>query len=234
MQHPLVKCLLVLLLSVTGVVYNAHCQSAMDSALARYGSDYQQERIYVQFDKGLYTAGETIWFKAYLMAGIDPSLISKNFYIDWSDADGNILAHESSPIIESSARGQFDIPASFAGKILHVRAYTKWMLNFDTAFLYNKDIRVVAKKPSATNAPAQVKLKSTIQFFPEGGDIVETIQSKVAFKAVNDYGLPVKVKGTIISSKGETIGSFSSVHDGMGTFNLEPAAGVTYKAKWTD
>lgn len=234
MQQPLVKFLLTVLLIVTGVINHANCQSALDSALARYGSDYQQERAYVQFDKGLYTAGETIWFKAYLMAGIDPSLISKNFYIDWSDADGNILAHESSPIIEASARGQFDIPASFAGKIVHVRAYTKWMLNFDTAFLYNKDIRIVPKKPATTNSSAQVKLKSTIQFFPEGGDLVETIQSKVAFKAVNDYGLPVKVKGTIINSKGESVASFSSVHDGMGTFNLEPAAGITYKAKWTD
>lgn len=154
MQKPLVKFLLTLLLIVTGVINQANCQSALDSTLARYGSDYQQERVYVQFDKGLYTAGETIWFKAYLMAGIDPSLISKNFYIDWSDADGNILAHESSPIIEASARGQFDIPASFAGKIVHVRAYTKWMLNFDTAFLYNKDIRIVPKKPAATNSSA--------------------------------------------------------------------------------
>jgi len=235
MQKPLVNvCFISVLLIVSGLFTTARCQTAFDTALARYGSDFQQERIYVQFDKGLYSAGETIWYKAYLMAGIDPSLLSKNFYIDWSDADGNILQHGSSPIVEASARGQFDIPAGFAGKIVHVRAYTRWMLNFDTAFLFNKDIRIAPKKPSATTNPAQVKLKSTIQFFPEGGDLIETIQSKVAFKVVNDYGLPVKAKGTITSSKGETIASFTTVHDGMGAFNLEPASGITYKAKWTD
>jgi len=39
MQQPLMKFLLTVLLIVTGVINHANCQSAMDSALARYGSD---------------------------------------------------------------------------------------------------------------------------------------------------------------------------------------------------
>ncbi|WP_153800046.1 hypothetical protein [Foetidibacter luteolus] len=226
--------IIAILLFVSAVFNTLKSQTPLDTALSLYGTEYQQERMYLQFDKGLYSPGETIWFKAYLMAGIEPSQLSKNFYIDWTDADGNVLLHGTAPIIEASARGQFDIPATFAGKIIHVRAYTKWMLNFDTAFLFNKDIRVASKKAIAAATPAVVKQKTTLRFFPEGGDLVETIQSKVAFKAVNDYGLPVKVKGTVVNAKGETVARFNSVHDGMGTFMLDVAPGASYKARWTD
>ncbi|MEX6688612.1 hypothetical protein QTN47_13950 [Danxiaibacter flavus] len=233
MKHVVFKRGLLFTIFCAGLFSFAKAQTALDTAMARYGSDYLQERVYIQFDKGLYSPGETIWFKAYLMAGIENSEISKSFYIDWTDADGNLIQHTSSPIIESSARGQLDIPAGYTGKIINARAYTKWMLNFDTAFLFNKAIRIAPKKASAGTAQP-VKFKSLIQFFPEGGDLIEGISSKVAFKATNEIGEPVKAKGTIVSSKGETVGKFASVHDGMGVFTLEPAAGVTYKAKWTD
>ena len=45
----------------------------------------------MQFDKPSYAPGETIWFKAYIMAGADPSLISKTLYIDFINADGRVI-----------------------------------------------------------------------------------------------------------------------------------------------
>src|SRR5215210_5284996 len=84
----------------------------IDSTLSIYASQFQQEKVYIHFDKPAYAPGETIWFKAYLMAGIMPSDISKNFYIDWADANGRVLAHTVFPIIEASAKGQFDVPAN--------------------------------------------------------------------------------------------------------------------------
>src|SRR5690606_41318267 len=46
--------------------------------------------------------------------------------------------------------GQFDIPATYKGSSLQVKAYTKWMLNFDTAFLYSKNIPVLQKTSPVT------------------------------------------------------------------------------------
>src|SRR4051794_27475332 len=117
----------------------------IDSTLATYASRFPQERMYLQYDKPVYSPGETLWFKAYLMSGIMPSDISKNGYADFFDAEGRLLAHSVFPIVAGSFHGQFDIPDSLSTPYVHVKAYTAWMLNFDTAFLYEKNIRILQK-----------------------------------------------------------------------------------------
>src|SRR3954470_10671188 len=105
-------------------------QESVKANIEHYGTSFPQEKIYIQFDKPAYAPGETIWFKAYLMSGIDASTISTNIYFDFADANGNVLMHVVEPVVHASASGHFDIPASFRDKSIHVTAYTKWMLNF--------------------------------------------------------------------------------------------------------
>lgn len=208
-------------------------QQSVKSNLEVLGANFPQEKIYIQFDKPAYTAGETIWFKAYLMSGTDPSVISANFYCDIADADGNVLKHIVLPVVESSAKGSFDIPSGYTDKKLHVKAYTRWMLNFDSAFLYDRDIPVVALKPGYQKSAASVA-KPFVQFFPEGGDCISGISNKIAFKAVSGSGRPCTITGTIVNSKGQNVAEIKCIHDGMGFFYLEPKTGETYTAKWKD
>ena len=147
------------------------CAQKLDSMMSVYASNYPQEKVYVHFDKNLYNPGETIWFKAYVFSGNLPSLVSKNFYAELSDAEGNLLQRKMAPLYESTAAGNFDIPANIKTNNLHFRAYTVWMMNFDTAFMYEKDIRIINKKSDSSkkNETAQ---KRYLQFFPEGGDLI--------------------------------------------------------------
>ncbi|MDE3234371.1 MAG: hypothetical protein KGO81_00340 [Bacteroidota bacterium] len=207
-----------------------HAQ-VMDSILNIYSDQYLYEKAHLHFDKALYNKGETIWFKAYLMAGSDLSYYSKNFYADWYDASGKLLSHTVSPIFRSSAKGQFVVPANYTGSTIHVRAYTQWMLNFDSAFLFDKDIAIY-QPDSKPKAP--VINKTTLDFFPEGGNIIEGLTNRIAFKAVNQNGLPVYVTGAIKNSKNVLIDSFAAEHDGMGSFSLDYKKGETYHITWID
>jgi len=69
-----------------------------------------------------------------------------------------------------------------------------------------------------------------IQFFPEGGTLVNGIKSKIAFKAVGTDGLSREVKGTIETEGGDTITRFASLHKGMGSFYLKPESSKRYFA----
>src|ERR1700744_817041 len=124
----------------------------LDSMMNIYASNYPQEKIHIQLDKKLYSPGETIWFKAYVFAGADPSLSSKNFYAELSDPSGTILQRKVFPVSESSAAGFFDVPKDIKSRHLHLRAYTTWMTNFDTAFYYEKDIRIYDSKQNLPGA----------------------------------------------------------------------------------
>jgi len=228
----------------TMFLYTTATAQNFTAVLDTLNTNYRQEKLYLQFDRAVYTAGETIWFKAYLFAGNFPSLISKTLYTEVTDANGKLLQRITSPVIMSSAAGSLDIPSNISGNVF-VKCYTKWMLNFDSSFIFSKAIFIIpvqkkGTKPSLvaaekTSVAANTNSSTTVvQFFPEGGDLVQDVESRVAFKATNNFGIPVNINGDILDSKGKTITSFTTMHDGMGTFTLQPLANEQYKAVWKD
>ncbi|AEW01721.1 hypothetical protein A4D02_06870 [Niastella koreensis] len=249
------RSLIALALIFSGI--RAGYAQQIDSMINLYGERYPQEKIYVHFDKPAYNTGETIWFKSYLFAGIVPSPISKNFYAELLDQSGKVLQQKILPVYEGSSAGSFDLPANLPPTIVF-RAYTTWMLNFDTTFLFSKTIRILnktvavapaataattggakqtgtAKQPAATAAAnSNPSSMVTLRFFPEGGDLVTGLESVVAVKVTDEFGLPVSAEGVVKDNSGATVANFGTVHDGMGRFTLEPQAGKTYTAEWTD
>lgn len=73
--------------------------------------------------------------------------------------------------------------------------------------------------------------KTDVQFFPEGGNLVEGLPCKIAFKAINGNGLGESVSGIVIDNEGAEVLSFESIHQGMGSFALTPSTGKSYTAK---
>lgn len=202
--------------------------------LTIYANNFPQEKIYLQFDKNIYRSGETVWFKAYVFTGADPSLMSRNFYAELSDPSGKILERKVYPVTESSTAGSFDLPKEATSRHLHVRAYTTWMTNFDTAFYYERDIRIYDSQLDSAGTVTVVPREARMQFFPEGGDLVAGVENAVAFKANDQFGLPVTVKGVLQDRSGKELLAFESLHDGMGKFVLTPDMGDSIIAVWKD
>src|SRR5450432_3371754 len=204
----------------------------IDSMMKVYSEKFPQEKVYLQFDKKAYNPGERIWYKAYLFTGFDPSPFSKNFYAELYDAGGKLILRNVSPISQSIATGNFDLPVSFEGTRIHIRAYTTWMLNFDTSFVYTKDLRVIgsAADSSVHANAAPVRLS----FFPEGGDLVAGIENNIAFKADDAFGQPHKISGILYEQSGKAVLNFNSIHNGMGKFLLVPEKQDVFYSIWKD
>jgi len=203
-----------------------------DSSLSIYSNKYPQEKIHIHFDKDAYLPGETVWMRAYLLSDARPSQLSKNLYFDWTDASGRLLLHSIAPIAEGGASSFFQIPAWVKNGVIHVKVYTQWMLNFDNAFLYNKDIPVLM--PAEGAYPVPDKLQVTLGFFPEGGDLINGVASVLGFEALDQHGKPVKVSGALKNAKNIVIDSFYTTFNGMGSLVIKPVAGEQYNASWTD
>lgn len=218
-----------LLFSMAGFVK----AQVVDSLLEQYDAKVPQEKVYVQFDNTVYTPGQTVWYKAYFLKGNELSDISRNFYLDYFDEKGKLINRIIAPITESTASGNFMVPETYKGSRIRVLAYTKWMLNFDSAFLFHKIIRVAQPVEVQNDHPSIVPV-TTLRFFPEGGELVEGLSSVVAFKALNTAGLPVQVSGRITNRNQQVVTEFASQHDGMGTIRLKPEPGEQYMAEWKD
>jgi hypothetical protein len=73
--------------------------------------------------------------------------------------------------------------------------------------------------------------KADVQFFPEGGNMLNGVSNKVAFKAIGTNGLGLNIKGVVTNSKGTEVAKLSSSHLGMGVFEFTPQAAETYRAE---
>ncbi|HEY5746882.1 MAG TPA: MG2 domain-containing protein [Chryseolinea sp.] len=70
----------------------------------------------------------------------------------------------------------------------------------------------------------------TLQFFPEGGDLLDGVTNSVAFKAVNEFGKGADVSGEIRDENDRFVCDFESYHMGMGAFSFRPKSGKRYHA----
>lgn len=70
-----------------------------------------------------------------------------------------------------------------------------------------------------------------VQFFPESGNLIESLPNKVAIKAVNAKGLGEDVSGIILDNENTEVNRFETRHLGMGNFIVNPQPGKTYTAK---
>lgn len=218
------------------------------AALEKFYQDYPQEKVYIHFDKDYYAAGETIWFKSYVTLQELPAYGARNLYVELIDKEGLVVQKRIVELVQGGGAGEIEIPENMKSGTYQARAYTSYMMNYDSSFFFHKNIRIYDPKRDAAAAAAAAKpatgkpgtdagaAKSeySVQFFPEGGDLVTGIASQVAFKAIGQTGYPSKVNGTVVDGKGQKVADIATFHDGMGAFEFTPEAGQTYTAKTKD
>lgn len=195
------------------------------------------EKVHIHTDKPAYTNTDTIWFKAYVVDVLlnHPSTASKVLYTQLVDERGKILSQAKLPLVMGLTSGWF-IPGDAAPTgSYRIRAYTSQMKAYGGSLYYEKAIVLKNRtgKPQLQTTIARGRSADTLQFFPEGGDLVSGISSVVAFKATQANGLGTDVNATIIDEQGNKMTDITSAHLGMGTFSFTPQAGHKYYAKAT-
>ncbi|HVV54375.1 MAG TPA: TonB-dependent receptor plug domain-containing protein [Mucilaginibacter sp.] len=206
------------------------------SKLKVLSNDRIIEKAYLQFDKPYYAAGDTMYFKAYVTLGEHhkPSNLSGILHVDLISPENIIIHSIMLQLGNGVAWGDFAIPPALGQGYYRVRAYTEYMRNTPQYF-FNKIIPIGSASNFTANASEDTHqaLKPDLQFFPEGGDLIEGLTSRVAFKAIGTNGMGIGAKGVVIDNTNTQVAEFSSAHLGMGSFYMEPEAGKTYKAKVT-
>lgn len=230
---------LILVVSIRTIAFGQGSSPVLENAVSKIKTiitDQIIEKAYLHFDRPYpyYVAGETAYFKAYVTMGElhQPSTISGILHVDLIGKNDALLQTKSIALTNGIGWGDFSLPDSLQKGSYRVRAYTNYMRNRDHAYYFDKYISVssltnvnrLAQTPKKTGQPS-------IQFFPEGGNLVTDIHSKVAFKAVGPDGLGVDLKGSVIDNDNKEIAKIESSHYGMGTFDFIPEEGKKYTAK---
>lgn len=203
----------------------------LTSQLNKYSQQHFQEKLFTHTDKSFYVCGEIIWFKLYNTDAYlnKPVTVSKVAYVELSNAEHKTVLQAKIELHEGKGNGSFMLPFSINSGVYVLRAYTNWMKNFSPDLFFEKQVTVVNTLKKLSRAEKDTS-KLDIQFFPEGGNLVSGLRSKVAFHAVDQNGKGITCKGIIVNQKNDTITSFESLLFGMGQFYFTPEKGNSYKA----
>jgi TonB-dependent SusC/RagA subfamily outer membrane receptor len=214
--------------------------------LETFYENFPQQKIYLSLDKPAYMAGQTIWYKAYVLDATThlPADLSKNMIVEVSNSFGNNILTQLCKIENGYSRGDFHLPDTIAEGIYEIRAYTNWMRNFGDEFFFRRQFNVwnpvYASKIYRDDKIANKKLKkksirmagkTDLQFFPEGGFMVAGKKCRIAFKACNELGLGIDIGGIIMDKKNKQVAVFSSEYLGMGAFEFVPEKDNSYTAE---
>jgi hypothetical protein len=75
--------------------------------------------------------------------------------------------------------------------------------------------------------------KLQLAFFPEGGNLVEGLPSRVYFEAKTPIGKPADIEGKIVDDLGNAVATFKTYKNGLGRTSFTPATGRRYHAEVT-
>jgi hypothetical protein len=229
MRHKRLFFILFLLACLSG--FQNDPLTIITQKLSQWALEQPVEKVYLQLDKPYYAAGDDAWFKAYVVSGSDhhPTTVSGIVNVELVDADDSVKQSIKLRLVQGSAHGDFALPDTLHPGRYYVRAYTQYMRNAGSDYFFNTPITILNSRYKV-NVHRFTNGKPDLQFFPEGGYMVNGIASKIAFKAVGPTGLGIAVNGTVTDNAGNTVTSFASSHLGMGTLEMTPRAGMSYKA----
>jgi hypothetical protein len=231
--------------------------TAFINHFSTFSKNYPQEKTYLHFDNTTYYVGETMWFKAYVVRTEQNALsdLSKTLYVELVTSEGNILETTKLKIENGQCHGDFLLKDSLLGGFYEVRAYTRYMLNQGKDYIFSRVFAVYDKpkkagdfsipkmwqRPYSQRVPSnrkelEQKKELNITFFPEGGNLVRNINSKVAFKATGKNGKNATILGVIYSIADSSVAELNTTYIGMGEFSFTPGNGkylakVQYKDK---
>lgn len=188
------------------------------------------DKIYAHLNKPKYLTGETIWFKIYNFNTSNGLLsnISKIAYVE-------LLTEKLEPKLQMMVsldnglgNGYLALPNSLSTGRYVFRAYTNLMKNGGADIFYDTQLNIfnVNNLPTSQN---KGKDQFNVDFFPEGGTLVDNVRANVGFKVTNSEGRGIEVRGAIIDSKNDTISLVRTKNSGIGKFVLNPKSSEKYK-----
>src|SRR5436190_11615860 len=205
--------------------------SGLEAAFNQYVKNTVKEKIFTHTDKDFYLAGEILWFKLYVVNADDnkPMDVSKVAYVEIIDKNQKPVLQGKIALKDGAGNGSLYLPIALNSGVYQIRAYTNWMKNFSHDFYFHKQITIVNSLRNPNAEISQLR-NYDVQFFPEGGNLVQGIPGKVAFRMANQSGQGVDGKGVVVDNNGGIVAEFQALKFGIGSFSFKPVGANTYKA----
>lgn len=178
-----------------------------------------QEKLYVVTDKPYYSAGDKIYFSAFLVNSIyfDRTTDTKFIYVELIDAMGSVVSRLRVMGSDGMFHNYIPLSAKVTSGRYTLRAYTKWQTNFDPNLLYTREIQIGNYIDDAVHTNIKYE-------FDNSGKVVASVEvTNTTFAPIPDndveYSLCINGRTTRHMTKTDRNGIFR--------FSFRPSANQT-------
>jgi hypothetical protein len=213
---------------------NLFAQYSAEKALQVMDEKHPQEKLHLFLNKEAYLAGETIYFKAYAFSGYVQSLISNHLYVELYNDKKQVLANVQIPLLQGTGSGSVKLDSKLSEGVYFIRAYTKWMANFDEGFQYL--LRLPVYNPLSAKRLTVPKVSWSAAAYPESGVLLGGEVNKVVVRLTARGSLPDAWKGELYEKGNGQFSpvTFQSLNSQFASFQFQPKVGRSYLVRLTD
>lgn len=218
--------------------------------VATFNRLFPQEKVFVHTDNTGYFVGETIWFEAYVLRADQaaPTDISGVLYVELVDPFGEVTQTHKIKLENGRGGGQIPLDRLRADGFYELRAYTRYMTNWDAEGVFSRVIPVFAQPESEgdydnlhiTQAFVHSRSEATLQadsarmqrlvnlktepkpqvrFYPEGGHLIKGLPTRVAFEVFDEDSVITRAEGQLTGSDGQRLATVATRHEGRGVLD---------------
>lgn len=176
--------------------------------IVNFNRMFPQEKVYLHLDNNGYFKGETVWFSAYVIRADfnTPTDMSGVLYVELLNPTGDVIKTCKLKIQDGRAAGSIKLDGIFGSGYYELRAYTRYMLNWDFGQTFSCVIPVfnVPEKESDYSRPVidtlsrrhqlpnnRVNLAGNDTIEHEGGCLLDVDEMEQGLVKVKVERLPV-------------------------------------------
>lgn len=138
--------ILLFLFRLSSFAQSVSTQNFVDNAIHQFQrfDHLPVEKVYLQTDKPYYSAGENIWYAAYLVDGmtLKPDAASRYVYVELINQSDSVCYRYKIRKDSLGFYGNLPLPSDLPAGDYHLRAYTWWMQNAGAAYFFQKKLTI--------------------------------------------------------------------------------------------
>ena len=189
-----------------------------------------QEKVVIHLSDNVVGSKDAIFFKGYLLTGLNQIRLNMSnvLNVELVDVEGQVIKRQYHPIEDGMVTGNLVLPKKIKDGKYYLKAYTRWMKNYDEASYAVTPIFIGDNQDFASDYSNQ---GSEISVMPEGGKLVSGLMNRLVFTVPATVQGNELLRGQIVDEKGNTVGEVTQYTKALFTGGFIPEDNKSYQLK---
>jgi hypothetical protein len=196
-------------------------------------TDYPHEVAYAHVNKSILVQGEQLAFTAYVYDRNlkMPSFLTRNLYFQLVSEDDQVMEEAMLLVYNGVSEAVIDLDSTYTAGNYRMKLFTRWMKNQNDHPEFITELKILSNSTEPNQKNLAAKKSYDIQYFAEGGKLVESVKNTIGILVKDSEDRGVKLESGQLLANGELLAPFATNEMGMSRIFLTPQPNTYYSIR---